>query len=408
MTAVQRNAINPAASARALMVFDTDSSAFFFWTGTIWSKLGAGNVSGTNQWTTSGNSIYYNSIGLVGIGTNNPYAKLHVQSENQTSILVKSLSAASNNFASLDVDAGDGDAAVRFLKAGVPQWVFRNEPQTNNLEVFEMGQLGQSGSRMIFQNNTGNVGLADANPGAKLSIGGNIKIADGTQGVNKVLTSDANGLASWQALPAASSAWATSGSNIYNTNSGFVGIGNTDPTSILDLSGRMRIRGGINDNFTAGMWLGGVGADSATNKMFFGMASDSSAGFYSEQNNTGWFLVANGKNGRLGIRNRDPKYPLSFDNQGGDKISLYQDGNGNYYGMGIGNATMQLMTPHSSSSIVLGTGTSGSFTENMRIKGNGLVGIGENNPTLGGLVVNKKVGATHAVFGSNSTGVAIE
>jgi hypothetical protein len=408
MTAVQRNAINPAANARALMVFDTDSSAFFFWTGTVWSKLGAGGESGTSQWTTSGNSIYYNSIGLVGIGTNNPFAKLHVQSQNQTSILVKSLGTTSNNFASLDVDAGDGDAAVRFLKAGVNNWVFRTDPATDNLEFFEMGQLGQSGSRMIFQNNTGNVGIADANPAAKLSIGGNIKIADGTQGINKVLTSDANGLASWQALPAASNAWAASGSNIFNTNSGFVGIGNTLPAYNLDLSGRLRIRGGANSNFTAGLWLGGFGADSTTNKIFMGMESDSAAGYYSELNGMGWFFVANGRDGRIGIRNRDPKFPLSFDNQAGDKISLFRDGNGSYYGMGIGNSTLQLMTPHSSSSIVFGTGLSGNFTENMRIRGNGLVGIGENNPTIGALVVNKKVGATHAVFGSNSTGVAIE
>lgn len=187
-----------------------------------------------------------------------------------------------------------------------------------------------------------------------------------------------------------------------------VGIGNTDPGYRLDISGRARIRGGANNSFTAGIWLGGIKADSATNKIFMGMESDSSAGFYSELNATGWFLVANGKHGRLGIRNRDPKYPLSFDNLGGDKISLYQDGNGNYYGMGIGNSTMQLMTPHSSSSIVLGTGTSGNFTENMRINGNGLVGIGESNPALAGLVVNKKVGNAHAIFGSNTTGVAIE
>ena len=33
---------------------------------------------------------------------------------------------------------------------------------------------------------------------AKYTLTGNIKIADGTQGANKVLTSDANGVASWQ------------------------------------------------------------------------------------------------------------------------------------------------------------------------------------------------------------------
>ena len=62
--------------------------------------------------------------------------------------------------------------------------------------------------------------------------------------------------------------------------------------------------------------------------------------------------LANGKNGRLGIRNRNPQYPLSFDNQAGDKISLYQETNGNYYGMGIGNSTLQLVTPNITSSVV--------------------------------------------------------
>lgn len=39
---------------------------------------------------------------------------------------------------------------------------------------------------------------------------------------------------------------------------------------------------------------------------------------------------------------------------------------------------------------------------------NGKVGIGELNPSKGGLEVNKKEGATNAVFGGNTTGVAIE
>jgi hypothetical protein len=36
-----------------------------------------------------------------------------------------------------------------------------------------------------------------------LEVQGSIKIIDGTQGMNKVLTSDANGLASWQSTAAA-------------------------------------------------------------------------------------------------------------------------------------------------------------------------------------------------------------
>jgi len=52
-------------------------------------------------------------------------------------------------------------------------------------------------------------------------------------GAGRVLTSDASGNASWQALPPSATVWAGSGSNIYNTNTGNVGIGTTSPASKL-------------------------------------------------------------------------------------------------------------------------------------------------------------------------------
>ena len=44
----------------------------------------------------------------------------------------------------------------------------------------------------------GNMGIGTTSPGAKLEVQGQIKVVDGLQGVGKVLTSDAAGLASWQ------------------------------------------------------------------------------------------------------------------------------------------------------------------------------------------------------------------
>jgi hypothetical protein len=44
----------------------------------------------------------------------------------------------------------------------------------------------------------GNVGIGTASPGAKLEVAGQVKITGGTPGLNKVLTSDAAGLATWQ------------------------------------------------------------------------------------------------------------------------------------------------------------------------------------------------------------------
>jgi hypothetical protein len=53
---------------------------------------------------------------------------------------------------------------------------------------------------------SGNVGIGTTSPTAKLHVNGNVRIVDGTQGVNKVLTSDASGTASWRAPAAATGA----------------------------------------------------------------------------------------------------------------------------------------------------------------------------------------------------------
>lgn len=47
---------------------------------------------------------------------------------------------------------------------------------------------------------SGNVGIGTTEPDEKLHVVGSIKIDDGSQGANKVLTSDADGVASWQNL----------------------------------------------------------------------------------------------------------------------------------------------------------------------------------------------------------------
>lgn len=67
------------------------------------------------------------------------------------------------------------------------------------------GELGSN--KFIVANNTstliqgdfstGYVGIGTTNPEAKLEVNGQVKITGGTPGVNKVLTSDAVGLASW-------------------------------------------------------------------------------------------------------------------------------------------------------------------------------------------------------------------
>ena len=77
----------------------------------------------------------------------------------------------------------------------------------------------------------------------------------------------------------------------------------------------------------------------------------------------------------VGINNNAPKYPLSFDGNLGDKISLWTDGTPTHYGFGIQSSLLQIFTKTSSDKIVFGYGSSSSFTERMRVVNSGESGL---------------------------------
>jgi hypothetical protein len=84
--------------------------------------------------------------------------------------------------------------------------------------------------------------------------------------------------------------------------------------------------------------------------------------------------------GNVGIGTSTPGFPLTFNDDPGDKIALWS-GSGNTHGFGIQPSLLQIHTDQVVADVAFGYGSSGSFTETMRVKGNGNVGIGTVNPS---------------------------
>ena len=161
----------------------------------------------------SGTTVADNNLiveGSVGIGTPNPAGVLEVMKQNVGGINYFNFRNTDNTNAgshsAIWVSSGGalgGDAYAVFDITNVKGWsvgVDNSDSDKFKIMASSGGPSFPMTPALTIQTD-GNVGIGTASPAAKLDIAGKIKIADGTQGANKVLTSDASGLASWQTSP---------------------------------------------------------------------------------------------------------------------------------------------------------------------------------------------------------------
>ncbi|MBP6025656.1 hypothetical protein [Ferruginibacter sp.] len=187
---------------------------------------------------------------------------------------------------------------------------------------------------------------------------------------------------------------------------GNVGIGTTNPTAKLEVNGSLKLTGGspgagkflISDPTGFASWY-----DLSPSLLPAGASGNTL-----RHNGTGWvansLLYNNGTNIGIGIQN--PNAPLSFSTSLGNKIALWGDASGGHYGLGIQGSLMQLYSEGATSDIALGYGSSSAFTERMRVKGNGNIGIGTTNPSSKLEVIGNNTTQT-GYFGQSGSGNAV-
>ncbi len=237
---------------------------------------------------TIGKSILYDNGSAIGIGTTSPVAgtKIHIYDTNAgiTEMRIQhtkpTLGGASRlsffndantaftataNYAVMNKQATNNTGIVGPGFANSKLFGFNNSQGSLLFSTggnIGFGYYNQSNStvttRLFIDSTSGNVGLGNTSPGAKLEVTGQVKITGGTPGAGKVLTSDATGLASWTAL--ASGPTGPAGATGATGAQGPIGL--TGPAGAAGATGPQGVQGAAGANGAQGI-QGPAGANGA-------------------------------------------------------------------------------------------------------------------------------------------------
>ena len=243
-------------------VLTSDAAGLATWqTPTSGSLGGSGTTNYLSKFTaatTLGNSLIFDDGTNIGIGTVTPGAKLDVRGgvyvNNPNTADTGGINMAYNSYLVSYVNNVRWGKIVLFNGSGdmVITNSYGNMPPHGI--VFQTATTGVDGTvaEAMRISSDGNVGIGTDVPGTKLEVAGQVRITGGSPGAGKVLTSDANGVGSWQ-TPASGgisgsgtanyiskfTAATTLGNSVIYDNGTNIGIGSSNPLYKLELNGNI-------------------------------------------------------------------------------------------------------------------------------------------------------------------------
>ncbi len=209
--------------------------------------------------------------GNVGIGTTYPEQKLEIVSEDSTGVAV-AIKLSAPNMDSLSKTVLMMGKDTDSLNQAEINFLFDGQKSLKNQLQFGFSK----NLPFVFFNGNQRVGIGVSSPDATLHVNGDFKLADGTEGIGKILVSDTFGLATWQSPAVESDPQ----------------VGPLSMNKVPKWDGSALVDGLIEDDgnnivvthdaFINGLTLGkGQGSENATNTVFgFGVLGSNTLGRY--------------------------------------------------------------------------------------------------------------------------------